>query len=173
MLRSLYFLFALAIALSLVMTGCGKVAEKTAEKAVEKAIEDASGEAADVEMNKDGSVEISTDEATMKVGGDYKWPEQLPADVPEFSYGKILAVTESSNEESDTIFVAFQGVKDDAFDKYKSELEGAGWEINIASMSNDGFLITATKEQQNLFVSFSNRSEDGVSGGVTYSKEKQ
>lgn len=167
--RLICLLVTMAMALSLVMTGCGKASEKVAEKASEKAIEDATGGKAKVDLNKD-KIEVKTDEGTYKAGSTYEWPSQIPADVPKFSYGKIITVTESSTVQGNSVFVGINEVKDDAYDKYKSALESAGWKINLTNRSNDGFLITATKDKQNVIASFSNKSEKGVSGGVTYSQ---
>ncbi len=172
-LRLVYLMLAMAVALSLVMTGCGKVAEKTTEKTIEKAIEDASGEKAEVNLKNDGSVEVKIGADTLKAGADYKWPEQLPADAPEFTYGQIVSIIENSTAESDSIFVGIDGVDDDAFDKYKSDVENAGWTINTTNRGNDEFFIIATKENRNMVASFSNRSEKGLSGGVTYAVTKQ
>ena len=166
--RLICLLLTMTMALSLVMAGCGKASEKAAEKA----IEDASGGKAQVDLNKD-QIEVKTNEGTFKTGGTYEWPGQIPADVPKFSYGKIIAFTESSTAQGSSFLMSIEEVKEDASDKYKSDLEGAGWQIVMTNRSADGFIISATKDKQNVVASFSGKSEKGFSGGITYSEEKQ
>lgn len=64
--RGICFLLVVVMALFLLITGCGKVAEKASEKAAEKAIEDASGGKADVDLS-DNKMEVKTDEGSVKV----------------------------------------------------------------------------------------------------------
>lgn len=167
-----YLCLVLVIALSLVITGCGKVAEKAAEKATEKAIEDSSGGKAKVDLSGD-KLEIKTDEGSFKVGGTYEWPSQIPADVPKFTEGNIVSVMENTTPDGKSVFVGIENVKIDVFDKYKSELEGSGWSISMTSKSETGFLISAQKEKKNVSISFSGSSDGGYSGGVTYVEEKE
>lgn len=170
--RVICLLLAVAITLSLVITGCGKLAEKASEKAAEKAIEDASGGKADVELSKD-KLEVKTDGGSVKVGDSNEWPKQMPADVPKFTYGKITSVAESTTAQGNNIIVGIENAGAESFDEYKSDLESAGWKIDMTSRTEDGFTINASKEKRQVVAVFNSSGGEGLSGGVTYVELKQ
>jgi len=72
------------------------------------------------------SVEISTDQGTLKAGSTYDWPEGMPSDVPEFKYGTIIGVMESNSDAGRSYTVALENIEADSFDEYKSALEDNG-----------------------------------------------
>ena len=160
------------LTMSLLISGCGKVAEKASEKAAEKAIEQASGGNAKVDLNKEGNVEVTTNEGTLKTGSN-EWPGQIPSDVPRFKEGEIISVVESTEEDQGTgIFVGIENAGIDSADKYKSELEKAGWSISMSSKTPEAVMFSAQKDKRVVTVSFTINEGKLASGGITYSEEK-
>ena len=102
----------------------------------------------------------------MKVGGTYEWPKTIPSDVPKFTYGKITSVMETNADKGKSFFIGYENIDVASYDKYKGELESAGWKITMTSKSEDGYLIMGTKEKRSVMASFSNKD-----GAVTYTEE--
>ncbi len=175
MMKKKFRLLALMIltvfSFSVLVTGCGKVAEKASEKAAEQAIESASGGNAKVDLSGD-KVSVKTDEGTMQVGGTNEWPSQIPSDVPKFSYGKITSVMETTTNDGQSIIVSFENVAMADLEKYKSALEGAGWKANITSKSDDGYFMSAAKDKNTVSLTFGSKTDAGYSGVVGYVQGK-
>ena len=114
-----------AVALALVVTGCGKAAENLSEKATEKIIESQGEGNVDVDIdNDDGSYSINTDEGSISFGADLprSWPEDVP--LPD-----DLAVTGGSDMSSDGgALVVVSGLTsmaaDDVLNMYESSMSG-------------------------------------------------
>lgn len=83
--RSRLAISVLALTLGVSTVGCGKAAEKFAEKATEKvtekAIEAESGGDANVDIGKDGKVQIDTEDGSLSIGTG-EIPDSWPSDVP-------------------------------------------------------------------------------------------
>ncbi|MCX5780240.1 MAG: hypothetical protein NTV45_05375 [Firmicutes bacterium] len=156
------------LSLSLLISGCGKVAEKTTEKAIEKSV----GGDAQVDLNKD-QVTVKTSEGTMKMGGATEWPTKIPAVLPKFTYGKITSVMENTTAEGSMVIVGVDGVNAADIDKYISDLEKAGWKIAMTSKSDSGIFIGAEKDKYTVNISFGKKSDaEGYSGGISFVEEK-
>ena len=173
--RGVYLLIAaLVLALSLLITGCGKAAsDKIAEKATEEALEKATGDQAQVDIGKDGAVEVKTKEGAVSVGGsDYEWPSQLPEDVPRLTEGKIVSIVENNNPQGEnSVFIGLDNVTAAALNAYQDKLTAAGWTIALSSNDTGGFSILAAKDQRNIAVNFRSAGDRGFSGGITYSEQ--
>lgn len=170
--RNLLTLLILTIfSLSLFITGCGAVSDKVSEKAAEKAIESASGGNAKVDLNND-KVTVTTKDGSLQAGGTSEWPSKIPADVPKFSYGKITSVMESTTTDGQSIIVGIEGVALDDLEKYKGQLEGAGWKITMTSKSEDGYLLVSEKAKNSVTASFS-KGDNSYSGGLSYVEVKE
>ncbi len=81
------FIVILAVALVVVASGCGNVAEKASEKAaekiVEKSLEQQSGGDVDVDLSDEGgSVKIQSEEGTINIGGG-EVPEGIGVPFPK------------------------------------------------------------------------------------------
>lgn len=61
---------AVTASLLLVATGCGKAADKMAQKAGEKMIESAAGEGVDVDLGKDGNMQVKTEDGSFSMSGE-------------------------------------------------------------------------------------------------------
>jgi hypothetical protein len=153
--------------LSIFMTGC----QKAAEKVTEKAIEQSTGGQAKVDLNKD-KVTVTTNEGTTTVGGTNEWPGKMPADVPKFAAGKINSVTESSTADHGlSYYIGVEGAVLADLEKYKGQLESNGWKIESTTTMSDGYMVSASKGEQNIVYSFS-KSNDTYSGGFIYTQKK-
>ncbi len=162
-----FLLLITFLTMSLFISGCGKVAEKASEEAIEQA----AGGNAKVDLDK-GNIEVTTDEGTFKTGSN-EWPKQIPSDVPRFTEGEIISVVESTTEDQGQgVFVGIENAGLDAADKYKSELEKAGWTISISSKTPESVMYGAQKDKRMVTVSFAINEGKLASGGVTYSEEK-
>ncbi|MFA4891703.1 MAG: hypothetical protein WC604_05160 [Candidatus Gracilibacteria bacterium] len=91
--------------------------DNAAEELGEQMAEEMMG-GVDIEFAEEGSGEV------------VPWPEKMPSDVPVFGYGRIDATQVSpAGEEGISVVVSFIDVEDGAYDKYKQDLESAGWTI--------------------------------------------
>ena len=157
-------IFVLAVAVS----GCSKVADKAAEKAIETS----TGGKADVDLGKN-EITVKTDEGTTKMGGTQEWPAKIPADVPKFTSGKITSVVESTPAAGGyQVMVGYEGATMADIEKYKSQLEAAGWKVTTTTKIEDGYMVAAEKEKRNIVESFSGKTETGYTGGIYYTEEK-
>lgn len=158
--------------LALVVSGCGKAAEKATEKAAEKAIETSTGEKAQVDLGKN-EITVKTDEGTTKVGGTQEWPAKIPADVPRFTSGKITSVVESTPADGGyQVMVGYEGATMADIEKYKGQLEAAGWKVTSTTKIEDGYMVAAEKDKRNIVESFNGKTETGYTGGIYYTEEK-
>jgi hypothetical protein len=147
--------------------GCGKVAEK----ATEKAIEQSSGGQAKVDI-KDDQVTVKTNEGTTTVGGTTQWPSKMPADVPKFTYGKIVGVSETTTTDKGlTEYIVVEGVALGDGAKYASQLESAGWKIESTTTATDAYMVSAVKGEQSLLLSLG-KDDSGFGGAIFYSQKK-
>ncbi len=159
--------------LSVVVSGCGAAAEKASEKATEKAIEDATGGKAQVDLDKD-QVTVKTEEGTTKVGGTNEWPAKIPSDVPKFAAGKITSVVESTPTEGGyQVMVGIEGASMANIESYKGQMESAGWKITNTTKIEDGYMVSAEKDNRTVLVSFSTDDKDSYTGGIYYTEEKE
>lgn len=160
------------LVLSVVMSGCGKAAEKVSEKAAEKAIESATGGQAQVDLGKN-EITVKTGEGTTKVGGTQEWPAKIAADVPKFTAGKIVSIVENTPADGGyQVMVGIEGAAMADIEKYKGQLESAGWKITSTTKVEDGYMVSAEKEKRTVLISFSGKTDTGYTGGIYYTEEK-
>lgn len=162
--NGIYVLITLVIVLSLIAGGCGYIAKR----ATEKTIQSATGNQVEVNQNN-GSVTVKNSQGTFQAGGTYQWPSAMPSDVPQFSYGKITSVIQDNSSSNQGVEVGFNNVTPDAFDKYKNDLQNAGWTVDNTTQTTDGFLVGATKGKRTVLASFSSDGNNTFSGAVVYS----
>lgn len=131
---------------------CQNVGKKSAEKTIEESIEQSTGEDADVDIDNQ-EVTIHSGDVTTHV--DMKtqvWPSDAPAEIPEFTYGKINAVTTSDGPDIYTWNVVYEDVSADALKNYNDELKAAGFETIFMDMGGQGGSITCEKGDLSIFV---------------------
>lgn len=131
----------LVIALLFDSCTCKRTAEKTSEKMIEKSI----GEDADVDIDKE-KVTIKTEEGTFTADASISsWPEEIPADVPEFKHGNIISVSTQEMGDSKNWVVMYEEVPPSALVKYKEDLENKGFKISYTTMVASGGHMAAEK----------------------------
>ena len=63
---------------------------------------------------------------------EFNWQDEMPAEVPEFTYGNFTGKAIGMG----SWIIDFDNVSADALEKYKVDLEGAGWTATIVPMAN-------------------------------------
>ena len=152
------------LATSVMTTSCKSKREENAERRIERAIADATDEEVDVDI-EDGTITIKTEKEEMDIEGKEgemtiktkdgeitatddidTWPEEIPEEIPEFTYGDIIVLTTSNIDGGHGWTMVFENVPDDAFDKYKKDLEEKGFEAFSVTMPQGGS-INAEKDK--------------------------
>ncbi len=129
----------------LLAISCKNAAEKKAEKIIEKSIEKSTGEDVDIDIENQKTI-IETEDGRIEVNAlTNSWPDDIPAGVPEFTYGKISGATSSSTDEGKLWTIVFTDVPGNATEKYDSDLKGKGFKTQSVNMSGLGGTISAEK----------------------------
>jgi len=127
---------------------CKKASEKASEKMIEKSI----GDDAEVDIN-DEMITVKTDEGTFTTDANAKdWPQEIPKDVPEFTNGKVTAVTTQLMDDSHNWVIVFGDVPENAIEDYETTLKGEGFTILLTTLAGTGGYMTAEKDNYNVVV---------------------
>jgi hypothetical protein len=162
-------LFAFSLLFVLFMVSCHRASEKAGEKMMEKAIENATGGKADVDLSNGKSV-IETGSGRMEIDAKAnKWPSDIPGDIPEFTFGKVKAVTTSNMDNTRSWNVVFEEVQDGCLDKYDALLKEKGFETVIMKMGDKGGSITGESSKYNIFLM---GGEGNLSLAITIKKQE-
>ena len=134
--------FALVSACALLTACFGRT---STENAAEKMLED-SGHSADVQMNADGTMKITTDEGTATTSNEM--PPDWPEDVPEYP-GAMVVFSGSANPADGSAGTAVvmsttdTAAQVEAF--YQAQLEGNGWTLSGTMDGGGTKIMSATK----------------------------
>lgn len=142
------------------LAGCGKVTEKITEKGMEKLLEKQLG--SDIDFSKDG-FSIKSDEGSMQVGDDLKWPKDKMGNLPKPD-GKIVFILDAEGGCS----VTLEEFNKKTAEKYIDELKDMGYEEVTMMDSDTGFVFSGQKGNTNVNVTYTSDSEEGI---IIYSKE--
>ena len=141
-------LVLLSLSLMTAFYSCKKAAEKASEKMIEKSI----GDDAEVNINDD-MITVKTDEGTFTTDAKAKdWPQEIPKDVPEFTNGKVTAVTTQVMGDSQNWVIVFEDVAENAIEDYKTTLTDKGFTIVLTTTAGTGGYMTAEKDDYNVVV---------------------
>jgi len=144
-LQTICSLLILCMAVS-VLISCQNQSEKRHEKRLENAIEKATGEEVDIDMDE-GEMKVKTKDGEIHIdGSDHSWPKEAPGDIPEFTYGDIIAVTTTKADGGHGWTIMYEDVEEDAAKKYNQELEAKGFETMLTG-AVQGKNIMAEKEK--------------------------
>ena len=156
MKKQSYFLAAGMIFLFLAMVtlnySCKNAGQRTAEQAMEQALEQGTGEDADVQLSNQGATIHSGDVTSHVDGTANKWPSDVPAEIPEFTFGKVKAVTTSDHPEMYIWTIVYEEVPADAFKKYNDILKANGMQTTFMDIGGQGASITCESGDLNLSV---------------------
>lgn len=157
---------ALVIAIACI-AGCGKkqADEKLAERMTEEMLEQATGQKADVDM-KDGDITVKTETGEVKMVATSQWPEDMFDVVPRFEHGTIERVHSGTDAGMRKFNIWYQGVPDDASDKYLAQLKSAGFESQLVSMGAQSGMTSSQKG--NVAVQFMHNMEDDTGVLIAY-----
>jgi hypothetical protein len=82
------------------------------------------------------------------------------ADVPEFTFGRVVRVHRVDEGGAKKFNVFFAGVTDDCMDRYAEALKQRGWTTQVVSMGGQGGMVSG--EKGNLGINFIyNQGEQG------------
>ena len=144
-----------------------EVEETIAEEVTEGLLESSTGGDVDVEIDEDeGSYTWETEDGSATVGTTQEWPDDIPSDIPEFTYGDIVSQFSLSEGEESGWNLGFSDADNDAVDQYQSDLEADGWEISATMTSGTVQMVTA--EKGTYTVSCSCDSDDGSCAVIIY-----
>ena len=162
-------LFVLALVFTLFILSCQRASKKAGEKMMEKALENATGGKANVDINGEKTV-IETSAGKMEVDGNANsWPGEIPGDVPEFTFGKVDAVTTSDVDGNKSWNIVYNDVEAGFLDKYDALLKEKGFETVTMKMGDKGGSITAEAQKYNVFLM---GGEGKMSLAVTVKKQE-
>jgi len=131
----------------LAIVSCGggeKAANEMAEKGMEKAMKSSTGK--DTAVQLDGkSVKIKQEGLTAEMTETSQWPSDMFAEVPEFTFGKVVRVSKGEDNGMMKFNIYFNDLDPEGPDKYATLLKSAGWQANVMKMGPRGAMITGQK----------------------------
>jgi hypothetical protein len=122
---------------------------------MEKVLEQSTGNKIDI---KSGGENITIESEGQKIqiqGKGGAWPEDLPADVPKFSWGKIKAVTRSETPEGKSWVIVCESVPGNIVKDYESKLKSNGFETVstiVTSDEGEGGTVSGSKEKLKIIL---------------------
>ncbi|NMW22325.1 MAG: hypothetical protein HKK67_11980 [Chlorobiaceae bacterium] len=137
-------------ALTGTLSSCQK---KIEDVLVDKVIEQSTGKKVDF---KSGSESITIESEGKKIeiqGKGREWPNDMPADVPKFSYGQVKAVTRATMPEGKSWTVVCDNVPGNIIKDYEGKLKNKGFKTVatiVTSDNGEGGSVSATKEKLNV-----------------------
>lgn len=128
------------------------VEDEISEGFTEELLDTATGGQVDIDADDD-SYTWETEEGSGTAGTAAEWPEDIPSDIPEFTYATIESNFSLSDETGKGWSMTFTDPDADAVDKYSSELESDGWTIVSTLASGTMKMISAEKDSYTMTVS--------------------
>ncbi len=164
------FRFAgIALALFSVSVTLSSCQKKIEEVLVEKVLEQSTGNKVDI---KNGGENITIESEGQKIqiqGKSGVWPEDIPAEVPKFSWGRVQAVTRSETPEGQSWVVVCENVPGNSLKEYESKLKSNGFQTSSSIVTSDGGevgTVSGSKEKFQVFLMTGN-------GGASLSVVKE
>jgi hypothetical protein len=140
---------------------------KVTEQTTESLIEGATGGKVDIDSDGD-EVSVETEDSSYSMNGKSEWPSDMPASVPEFTYGTVEASSKSSSGEDTSWSVTFTDVNSGAYDNYTAALKNAGWN-ETGNLSSSGSQIS-NMENDEYYLIYTYDSSDNSGSLVVSSK---
>ncbi len=137
------------------ISASGYFAAKIASKVVKTAIEQKTG--AKIDVNKDGSsVKVKSEDGSLEIGTNTKWPDDTPAGIPKFSSGAIQGVVKT--DKSWTIMI--KDVEESAAKSYVSQLKSLGWTVLVESTSSSVSVTQMEKDNLQISLTYESSSKN-------------
>jgi hypothetical protein len=154
-LAGVAFLAVILVSGLVLSTGCQKAGERAAEKMMENALTKASGGKANVNM-KDGKLSVTTKDGSSEfsMGGTTEWPADLILDIPKIE-GKVKGVIRTTTAQGKNWLISLEGIAADVPSAYIKALESKGWTIGMNMTSAEGGSAQATKDQNQVVLTYS------------------
>ncbi|MBE0663284.1 MAG: hypothetical protein IH597_12570 [Bacteroidales bacterium] len=132
---------------------CQQSSTKSSEKLLEQAIEKETGEDATVKLNKDGAV-FETNGHRVEIDAEAKkWPDEIPADVPEFKSGRIDGIgLNISNDGTRAWSIMYKDLPEDYLDQYNKLLRQKGFETNFMNFGPSQGAISTENEKYSIML---------------------
>ena len=118
-----------------IITSCKNTSEKELQETIEKTLNDT-------------TIIVATDDATYT----QDWPSELPAFIPQFTYGTITTINKQETEEALSWEIIFKNASEETLKDYEKRLKHNGFNILIMTSVDIGLLLTAEKENTNIMV---------------------
>lgn len=132
-------------------------------KMVESIIERSADGEADVDMNSDGTMDVTTKEGTFSTGNSV--PKEWPKDVPTYA-GASVTYSASANQNEGKSGMALILATDDSSAEvktfYETKLKAEGWTLTNTLQGGGSTIITAEKDGRQLSLVIS--EADGKTG---------
>ncbi|NTW82256.1 MAG: hypothetical protein HGB36_02675 [Chlorobiaceae bacterium] len=144
--------------ISLLLFGiCGTLSscqKKAGEVIMEKAIEQSTGNKVDIRSGGQ-NVTIESEGRKIEIQSNLSgtWPDDIPGDVPKFTYGKIKAVTRSDTPEGKSWSVVCENVPGNIIKNYETALKSSGFKTILTTVTSDegeGGTVTGEKDKLNV-----------------------
>jgi len=130
----------------ILISSCKNTGQKASDEAIEKTVENATGKDAEVNTSNE-TMEIEMNGGKVKYDGNIKsWPDDIPAEVPEFTYGKIDGATISDVDNKIAYTFKIPDLSIDALKAYDKDLKAKGFESVLMLIGDKGGTITAEKD---------------------------
>lgn len=143
------------------------------ENIAENLIEHASEGNYNVDIDRDGSMQVTSEDGdTMNIntGKSATLPDKWPDSIPVLSDAKIeysASVSDGQGGENLTITYETSDSVSDVVDYYKEELVDGEWVIEVTMATGDGSMISATNEDGDTVVVNAGESESGTTVVIT------
>lgn len=157
--KKLVLVLAVLMVTAIFFSGCGRIISKAVENAAEKAIEKDSGVKVDISGDSDTVSVKGEDGSEFQAGGDIKWPDKVPAQVPKLAN---VTYTLSSNDQGKNFVITFEKAEAKAIDSYIEKLIGAGFEETSKMEMEEGILNSYTKGNISVSITYTKDDKTGM-----------
>ena len=98
------------------------------------------------------TIEKTLDDTTVTVTTDDNWPSELPAFIPQFTYGTITKINKQETEEAFNWEIIFKDASEATLKDYEKLLKNNGFNIITMTSVDIGMLLTAEKDTVHIMV---------------------
>lgn len=142
------------------------------ERMVERAIEQTSQGGVDVDISRNGTVDIKGKDGenyNVSAGENVKIPDNWPSSVPVLPDAKLSFAGTMSGKEEGSVSVVYTTGKSvsDVATYYTESLVENGWTIEAQMSTGDGSVVSATKNENETVGIYISKSDDSTMVNVS------